>query len=249
MKLQTRSLGAAITFLLLLLPRASGAQEEAKPPKSITELQEMLKTALENNRKLANHANQLSSTLTTVRSESDKLRAEIREAMAVRDKLFAQVVELTDKMHQLQGAMKVLKERNAQLLAQLSKAKSAVDEQIQVEGVVTALGQDGLLEVSIGSDDGVRVGTKLDVIRGGMYIGRVQVLKTDPDRAVAQSIPDLMNGQPKIRDRVFTVRQTKAPAEQPPREEAPTEEAPPAKAPTEEAPVESPPEDESHSRS
>ena len=59
MKLQTRSLGAAIPFLLLLLPRAAGAQEEAKPPKSITALQEMLKTALENNRKLADHANRI----------------------------------------------------------------------------------------------------------------------------------------------------------------------------------------------
>lgn len=236
MKLQTRSLGAAITFLLLLLPRAAGAQEEAKPPKSITELQEILKTALENNRKLATHANQLSSTLTTVRAESDKLRAEIREAIAARDKLFAQVVELTDKMHQLQGAMKALKERNAQLLDQLSKAKSAADgEQIRVDGVVTALGQGGLVEVSIGSDDGVRAGTKLDVVRGDTYIGRVQVLRTDPDRAVARPIPDLMKGLPRIRDRVFTARRTEAPAEEPPGEEAPTDEAP----------VESSPEDES----
>jgi len=136
----------------------------------------------------------------------NELRSDIRKTMAERDKLFNQVVQLTDQMYQLQGVVKGLKERNTQLAEQLAKVKQASGkdrgEQIRVDGVVTAVGK-GLLEISIGSDDGVRVGTKLDVFRKATRVGRVEVVTTDPDRAVAKLIAEFMKG-PQKGDRVTT---------------------------------------------
>jgi hypothetical protein len=41
------------------------------------------------------------------------------------------------------------------------------------------------VELSIGQHDGVRVGQNLDIYRGDKYVGRVRVVKAEPDSAVA----------------------------------------------------------------
>lgn len=199
-------LRTTITLILSLLPAIAHAQEEAKPPKSVAELQQLLKAAIENNRTLATHAQRMSTELVAVRKEMGELRSDIRKTMADRDELFNKVVQLTDQMHQLQGAVKNLRERNAQLAKELSKAKQGPDKdvggQIPVDGVVTAVGK-GLLEISIGSDDGVRVGTKLDIFREATCVGRVEVVARNSDRAVAKLIAEFMKG-PQKGDRVVT---------------------------------------------
>jgi hypothetical protein len=216
-----------ITLILFLSPVITHAQEKAKTPKSVAELQELLKAAIENNRTLATHAERMSTELAALRKEMCELRSDIRKTMADRDKLFEKVVQLTDQMHQLQGVVKGLEERNAQLAGQLAKAKEASgkdhEEQIPVDGIVTAVGDRGLLEISIGSDDGVRVGTKLEVFRKTTYVGRVEVLKTDPDRAVAKTLTEFMKSKPQLRDRVITKLEparsvpVDGPPEEPPR--------------------------------
>lgn len=197
-----------ISLILFVLPAIALAQAEAKTPTSVTELQELLKAAIENNRTLATHAERMGTELAAHRKETDGLRSEIRKTMADRDKLFNQVVQLTDQMHQLQGLVKSLKERNAQLLQQLGRVKGAAGEddleQILVDGVVTAVNDKGLLEISIGSDDGVRVGTKFEVFRDATYVGRVEVVVTNPDRAVAKPIAEFMKSKPQVGDLVAT---------------------------------------------
>ena len=202
MKLQT-----IIASILFALPAIAHAQEEAKPPKSVAQLQELLKAAIDNNRALATHANQMSTELAAVRKEMDALRTDIRKTIAERDKLLDQMVQLTDRMHQLEGVVKGLKERNGQLAEQLTRAKQTgkdSGEQIRVDGIVTAVSGREFLEISIGSDDGVRVGTKLEVFRNATYVGRVEVVVTNPDRAVAKPIAEFMKATPKKGDRVAT---------------------------------------------
>ena len=73
-----------------------------------------------------------------------------------------------------------------------------------VDGVVTAVGAKDLLEISIGSDDGLRKGHTLEVYRANSYLGRVIVRETWPDRAVVQIIPEYRKGMIKKGDRVAT---------------------------------------------
>jgi len=215
-----------ISLVLFALTTTARAQEEAKTPKSVAELQELLKAAIENNRTLATHAERMSTELVAHRKEMGELRGEIRKTMADRDKLFNQVVLLTDQMHQLQGLVKGLKERNAQMAEQLAKVKNAankdIDELNLVDGVVTAVNDKGLLEVSIGSDDGVRKGAILDVFRKATYVGRAKVLITKRDQAIATSIAEFMKSKPQKGDRVV-IRLDSA---QPAPAEAPAEESP-----------------------
>ena len=51
-----------------------------------------------------------------------------------------------------------------------------------------------LVEVSIGKDDGVRVGDKLDVYRGGQYIGRINITRSEDDKAVGEILPTYSRG-------------------------------------------------------
>jgi len=61
-----------------------------------------------------------------------------------------------------------------------------------------------LVEVSIGFDDGLRQGHLLEVTRGGRYVTRLQVRRTEPDRSVAQILDDYSEGIIREGDRVDT---------------------------------------------
>ena len=65
-----------------------------------------------------------------------------------------------------------------------------------VDGVVRAVTGDGLMEISIGSDDGLLKGHKLEVYRQSAgrntYVGRIEVVKTAYDRSVCKTLPSFM---------------------------------------------------------
>ena len=76
----------------------------------------------------------------------------------------------------------------------------------KVDGVVTSVIGDGLIEISLGSDDGLRKGHQLEVYRmnGGQstYVGRVEVVKTDPSKSVCKIDPKFQNSNVMVNDRV-----------------------------------------------
>ncbi|MCU0872008.1 MAG: hypothetical protein MUE50_06650 [Pirellulaceae bacterium] len=145
-----------------------------------------------------------------------KLREEIRMVQGQRDESFQRVVDLTDKLYSAAGVERNLKERESQLIGEISKYKRLTDvmginpsmpvEMIAppLDGLVTAVGDKNLIEVSLGSDDGLRVGHRVEVFRDNNYLGSALVLKTDPDRAVAQMDEKSQRGLIKVRDRVAT---------------------------------------------
>jgi regulator of replication initiation timing len=145
-----------------------------------------------------------------------KLRDEIRDAQVKRDEFFQRVVGLTDKLHEAAGLERNLKERERQLIDEINKYKSVTDvlgvnpnmpvETIAppLDGIVVAVGEKNLIEVSLGSDDGLRVGHRVEVFRDNNYLGSAVVLKTNPDRAVAQVDDKSQRGLIKVRDRVAT---------------------------------------------
>jgi hypothetical protein len=139
-------------------------------------------------------------------AEVGGLRGEIREAQSDRDKQFRRAVELTDQIHQAQGEVNRLEERGLQLAAQLASAKLVLDRHgldkdmpvddipPMIRGKVLAISRDNLVEVSLGSDDGLRIGHTLEVFRGNKYLGRVEVLRTATDRAVGKIVPGFKKG-------------------------------------------------------
>lgn len=137
-------------------------------------------------------------------AELDKLREEIRVAQAERDKTLLQVVDVADKNHQLTLNIANMQRRSVELAAQIGQLRNVlaahdIDPNMdvtgaapRVEGLVKNVrnnGQDITVLVSVGSDDGLRIGHEMDVFRGGNLIGRVRLVSVDPDRAVGESDP------------------------------------------------------------
>ena len=154
--------------------------------------------------------------LKALTDEVGGLRTEIRTAQQDRDTYFAEVIDLTDKLNSIAGNAETLKERNEQLAQQVSKQKMVLDafdltadtpvhdRPPTLDGVVTAVGARDLVEISIGSDDGLRENHQLEVYRENEYVGRVVVVKTEPDRAVVRILPDYRRGSIRKGDRVAT---------------------------------------------
>jgi len=144
--------------------------------------------------------------LARLTKEVEGLRTEIRSTQSDRDKHFDRAVVLTDQIHQAEGEVRRLEERRMQLAAQLASANLVLDrnglhKDMPVDGVpprlrgkVLAVNRDNMIEVSLGSDDGLRAGHTLEVFRGSKYLGRVEVLHADSDRAVGKVIPGYKKG-------------------------------------------------------
>ena len=61
-----------------------------------------------------------------------------------------------------------------------------------------------LVEITIGSDDGLKPGHTAEIYRGDRYLGRIEILKTDPDRAVGRVDNRYQQGPIQEGDRVAT---------------------------------------------
>jgi len=154
--------------------------------------------------------------LARLTKEVDGLRTEIREAQGTRDKHFERVVEVTDQIHQAQGEVKRLQERHLQLASQLAAQEQVLtahglskDTPVdgippQIRGKILAISQDNMVEVSLGTDDGLRIGHTLEIFRGSKYLGRLEILEAQPDRAVGKILPGFKKGAIQKDDDVAT---------------------------------------------
>jgi hypothetical protein len=155
-------------------------------------------------------------TLEDMRKQVETLRTDIRTSQQDRDDQFKQVVQLTDDLHQVQGLLTTVKAQNVELGEQnanmakvmerngVSRTASVDGVPPPVDGVVLASSRDGLVEISLGSDDGMEKGHKLEVYRGAKYLGRIEVWQTAPDKSVAKIIPEFRKGPIAKEDRVAT---------------------------------------------
>jgi hypothetical protein len=174
---------------------------------------------LEKDKRLAEAAmNSTQTNATDFRKERDTLRQQVREAQQDRDKHFKEMMRLTDELNQAANEKDKLKDRNDELTKDLVKAdqllrKFGLDKNKDysgvppiVEGVVTATPGAGLIEISIGADQGLIKGHRLEIYRttGGQstYVGRVEVVSTAPDRAVCKIDPKFQNSNVMVGDRV-----------------------------------------------
>lgn len=155
------------------------------------------------------------TNLKTADEKVAQLRDDIQKVRDQRDENFKKVVALTTEKNEESAAKKRLEEVNANLADQVAKAKLVLDRNglsintnvagvpPKVDGIVL-FSADPLVEISIGSDDGLAPGHTLEVSRGAKYMGRVRVIRTTPDRAVAEVMRDYLKGKIEKDDRVAT---------------------------------------------
>ncbi len=157
-------------------------------------------------------------TLAKFRGEVETLRTDKAEAQTDRDAHFKQVLQLEDTLHQAVNERERLRKRMVELAEDLRKAETVLrhfgyDKDMSldpfppiVKGTVAAVTRPDLIEISIGSDDGLKVGHKLEVLRdaGGrsIYVGRVYVVKTTFDKAACKVDPNFRKSNIQMGDRV-----------------------------------------------
>jgi hypothetical protein len=160
-------------------------------------------------------------TLAALRTEADKLREENKTARADRDDIFKKIVALTDQINNVAAERLRLEKTNRDLTDELAKARECFnyykinykgdykgkEPPVGLEGQVTDASHADLIEISIGSDDGLRVGHKMEVVRLGAgvktYVGRVQVMNVSPDRAACRPDPAMLRSPIQRGDRVY----------------------------------------------
>ena len=125
---------------------------------------------------------------------------------------------MTDELNQATNDKEQLRKRTEGLGKDMAKAdevlrKFGLDKNKDysnvppaVDGLILAAQGGGLVEISIGADDGLLKGHQLEVYRtaGGQstYVGRIEVVKTSADRAVCKIDPKFQNSNMMKGDRV-----------------------------------------------
>jgi hypothetical protein len=154
--------------------------------------------------------------LVALETEIGANRTTLRDTQADLDNKFGQVVKLTDDLNQANGLKVRLDERNTQLALQVTRMKLVMDAHglnvnsmvahiaPRVTGVVLAVNSGDLVEVSIGSDDGLKNGHVMQVYRGNQYLGEITIRTTGPDRSVGQINKLLQRGKIQKGDNVTT---------------------------------------------
>lgn len=186
----------------------------------LSELQEKYDELLLSQRAAVGAMKAAQTEAETLRAENVGLRAEIRTTEADRDAQFKEVVRLTDEIHQVVSEVKRLRAREKDLAVQYSEAlevlrffgKTPVPTNYpgppDVDGLVLATPGGGLVEISIGADDGLLKGHLLQIVRSGggqgTYVGKVEVLKTDPDKSVCKVDPKYLKSPVQRGDRVYS---------------------------------------------
>ncbi len=158
-------------------------------------------------------------TLKKLREQMAVLEDQTDTARRERDDMFKEVVKLTDEVAQATGELTRLDQTNKKLAtdnAALSLALQDANIQLdrggppRVEGIILASRANGLVEISLGYDDGLEKGHALDVYRQGAaqaenkYLGKIEVVETQADRAIARVLPNFRKGTIQKEDRVAT---------------------------------------------
>jgi hypothetical protein len=158
-------------------------------------------------------------SLTHSEKERDEVAAQVLQAQQDRDNHFKEAVRVTDELHQATLEKEQLQKRLTTLAADLAKAKDAlryfdINENSdyksktppRIDAIIASIAGGGLVEISAGSDDGLRVGHQLEVYRTGgganVYVGRIEVVKITPDKAVCKINPKFQNSNMMRGDRV-----------------------------------------------
>jgi hypothetical protein len=162
-----------------------------------------------------NRANLAVADLEERRKETDRLRDLVRTLQGEKEKAmnekFKAEQDLITRNSEFENAMARLKETEQRageldavlksygLSAETAEAKANIKRNPPpVEGVVLKVDPQGkFVEISIGSDDGLRKEHRLQVYRvnpQGKFVGTIEIVEVDADQAVARILPEFRQG-------------------------------------------------------
>ena len=158
-------------------------------------------------------------TLAHAQAEQMQLRNLFRDTQQSWNALLSDYVKKTDEAHTLSMQLDNLEKVSQELVGQYANAKSVLNQfnlkpnpemyagvpPFQVTGRITEVRATGLVEVTVGEDSGLMKGHQLDVYRKAedgrdMYLGVVEVVLTEPNRAACKVLPEYRKGTVQIND-------------------------------------------------
>ncbi len=159
---------------------------------------------------LENAEKRLAALRREVEGDQDNLglRKRIAQAQKDREQYFNEMVRLADEKYNAINELKRLRDHQQVLRLDLDNALAVLrkkglkpvpqlyaDQPPEVDSKVLATTSKGLVEINIGSDDGLLEGHKLEVYRSTGYVGRIEVVETQFDTAVCQVVPGYLKSR------------------------------------------------------
>lgn len=141
----------------------------------------------------------------------DDTNGKLRDAELDRNEQWRQARKMTDLANQKTIELDQLRGVADGLLARLASVSGVLDgrggsrlgDKPDIRGLVVDV-RDGSVSISIGQDDGLKVGDTLEVYSGEKYLGRVKVVSTKPDGSVCEILPQFQKGAFQRGDNVTT---------------------------------------------
>jgi predicted nucleic acid-binding Zn-ribbon protein len=152
-------------------------------------------------------------------SQNETLKTELDKLITDRNDQRRKVISLTDALNGLKSVEADLLAEKARLqndatlyqakaetaTAALKAAGISDPEDVpptELKGEVLAVNSNQLVVVSVGKDDGLREGHKLEVFRNGQYLGRIEIRSLKDDQAIGQILTSFRKGYIQAGDKV-----------------------------------------------
>jgi hypothetical protein len=165
--------------------------------------------------------------------EANNVRELIHDLTVKRDKELAERIRMEDELRSKEQELAQAEVTNKRLIGRIAQYQQAL-QQAGINADITQLATKGapppaiegkimeikpsrergaseLVEVSLGSDDGLKKGHEMTVWRSGAsagqkarYLARIEIVRVDPQRAVGRVIEDSRNGVIQRGDNVTT---------------------------------------------
>jgi biopolymer transport protein ExbD len=180
--------------------------------KQVEALRKELRRLQQERDQLVNERVQLTDELHNLRVERQKLQEEMKDAQqgpVEGREAEVETVDLDNDGHPDIHVIQWTGDSDIDLLA-VDKGDGTFTHVwlVAVQGVVLGVSEKGLVEISIGSDDGLSRGQRLEVYRHqtstSAYVGRIEVIETRPDRAVCRILAEFLQRPVQKGDRVAT---------------------------------------------
>lgn len=145
-----------------------------------------------------------------LRNQLDVATTDLADAQQLRANYLLDLAKTMEKLHEVSATNGDLVEKHDDLLKSYDQVLTVLTQnglssdpsdysdlpKFAVQGTIETVreGNDGLLLISIGSDDGLSEHNKLDVKRGDSYLGKIEVVTVEPNRSVCKVLPEYRQG-------------------------------------------------------
>ena len=160
------------------------------------------------------------ATINTLNEQIHLTTQDLATAQQLRASYLRDLAQTMANLHNLAGQLGDLEEQNADLTKAHDEVLAVLQQhglnpdpslyaelpKVAVRGTIEVVKEDasGLVMISIGSDDGLAQGNQLHVRRGDVYLGKLEVVTVEPNRAVCKVLGEYRQGTMLEGDEVYS---------------------------------------------